>query len=183
MPISVLADDESLHDELVDEFSDAAPEEIDGDSTWGFLGGGGSSGPSKRRFGRHKEDKAPKARATRKKNLTSPVTDGLTTLGGILTFVRPITGVALIDRAPLIADALNDIAKDNDALYKFLERMTTGGKWGTLATASFPVICAAYVETTGGQGMLGSQATMIMANGLSDKTMEKILGFMEKEGI
>jgi hypothetical protein len=160
---------------------DESPE-VDGDSAWGFLG---VSKPtkSKRLFGRAKEDKAPPAKKPgRKKNLAGPVEDGLTTLGGVLAFVRPITGLALIDRADKIAEALNDIAKDNDALYRFLERMTTGGKWGALATASFPVVCAAYIETTGGGGMMGAQAALIMRNGLSDTTMEKVLSFIQENG-
>lgn len=170
-------------DELTDEAPDE-PGELDGDAQWGFLGvGSGASKKSKRLFGKSKEDRAPAPRRPgRRKSLKEPVADGLTTLGGVLAFVRPITGLAMIDRADKIAEALNDIAKDNDALYRFLERMTTGGKWGALATASFPVVCAAYIETTGGAGMMGAQATLIMSNGLSDATMEKVMKFLQENG-
>lgn len=182
MAISLISDDEDLHENLEAAFSDnvdeAAPE-IDGDdSRFSFLSKNTTT--SKKGFlGRNKADKTPTPprKPARKKNLTEPVADGITTLGAVLSFVRPITGLALIDRADTIAESLNDIAKDNDRLYRFLEKMTTGGKWGALATASFPVVCAAYVET-GAQGMMTNQAILIMERGLSATTMEKILEAM-----
>lgn len=181
----VEATDETLQDVLEDEFADTEPPESNGDAGWDFLGigGGGTSKKSKRLFGGSKPDKTPAPRKPgRRKNLTPAVESGLTQLGAVLSFVRPITGLALIDRSDKIAEALNEIAKENEALYRFLERMTTGGKWGQLATASFPMVCAAYIETTGGGGMLGAQAALIMRNGLSETTMEKVLTFMEANG-
>lgn len=170
--------DENLHDDLMEVLDDSPPE-LDVDSNWSFID---TTSKKSRRFfgGKAKADETPKRKPGRKKNLTQPITDGITTLAAVLSFVRPITGFAMIDRAEDIAEALNDLAKDNEALYRMLERMTTGGKWGALATASFPVVCAAYVETTGGQSYLGTQATHIMANGLSDATMAKILTVMDR---
>ena len=131
------------------------------------------------RFRRDKE--APRPRG-RRKNLTEPLADQITWAGTILAFVRPITGIAVTDQAKEVAEALNEMAKTNDRLYRMLERMTTSGKYGKLASATLPIAAAAYIETfPNSTGLLTSQAVSIVERGLSEKAVERISVLLEKK--
>lgn len=133
---------------------------------------------AKSRFGR--SDREPR-RIGRKKNLTEPLADQIVFAGTFLSFVRPMTGLAVVDQAEDLAKALNDVAKTNDRLYRTLERLTTSGKYGKLVTATMPIAAAAYIETfPNDSGFLATQAVNVMERGLSESTMDKMVGLLEK---
>ncbi len=165
MPI---LDDDVLLD---DDISDDPPEVTVSETDWSFLPG---LKTTKRRFGRGDRE-PPKRTPGRKKNLTEPLANQITWLGTGVTFVRPITGIAIIDKADDVAAALNDLAKANPRLYAVLEKMVSGNEWGKLVTACMPIAAAAFVEAQPNAGMLTMQAANIMERGLSEKALEQIM--------
>ncbi len=166
MPI--LEDDVFIEDDV----SDLPPETTVSDTDWSWLPGVGT--PSKRKLFGRGDKEPPKAKPGRKRNLTEPLANQITWLGTGVTFVRPITGIAIIDKADDVAAALNELAKSNPRLYAILEKMTSGNEWGKLVTACMPIAAAAFVEAQPNAGMLTMQAANIMARGLSDKALAQI---------
>lgn len=73
-------------------------------------------------------DRKPKT--GRKKSLKRPLTDLITSVGTGVAILNQADGIAIINGAEPLADALNNVAKDNDAVYRNLERMVTGSAWG-----------------------------------------------------
>jgi hypothetical protein len=47
-----------------------------------------------------------------------------------VSLVNHTDGVAIIEGAEPLAVALNNVARDNDAVYRNLERLVTGSTWG-----------------------------------------------------
>jgi hypothetical protein len=66
----------------------------------------------------------------RKKSLKKPLADLFTNVGTGVALINQADGLAIINGADNLADALNNVAKDNDAVYRNLERMVTGSAWG-----------------------------------------------------
>lgn len=82
-------------------------------------------------------DKAPRTSSgSRKKNLTKPLTDFFTSIGGMVAVVNKADGIAIITGAEDLAKALNNVAKDNAVVYRNLERMLTGSAWGSVFVAA-----------------------------------------------
>jgi hypothetical protein len=161
-----------LEDDVLDDTDivDLPPEETVSETDWSFLPG---LKQTKRRFGR--SDKEPPKRSPgRKKNLTEPLANQITWLGTGVTFMRPITGIAIIDKADDVAAALNELAKANPRLYAILEKMVSGNEWGKLVTACMPIAAAAFVESQPSAGFLSLQAVNIMERGLSARALEQI---------
>lgn len=75
-------------------------------------------------------DRKPRANSGRKKSLKKPLEDLITSVGTGVSFVNQTDGIAIIQGAENLAIALNNVAKDNDAVYRNLERMVTGSAWG-----------------------------------------------------
>lgn len=73
---------------------------------------------------------------TRKKNLTKPLTEFFTTIGTVVMVANSTDGLAIINGAERLAEALNAVAKDNAAVYRNLERMLTGSNWGGVIVAA-----------------------------------------------
>lgn len=83
------------------------------------------------------------------RNLTGPLRETLIVVGGVWGstesmrgHVEPTCGEVLIDQAPAIAEALNAVAQDDESVYLWLDRMLTGGGWGSVAFAVLPVVQA-----------------------------------------
>jgi hypothetical protein len=163
-----------LDDDVLDdpEVSDLPPETVVTDTDWSWLPGVGTK-PSRRLFGRSDKE-PPKRTPGRKKNLTEPLANQITWLGTGVTFMRPITGIAIIDKADDVAAALNELAKANPRLYAVLEKLVSGNEWGKLVTACMPIAAAAFVESQPNSGFLSLQAVNIMERGLSEKALEQI---------
>lgn len=75
-------------------------------------------------------------RKTRKRSLTKPLEELFTTVGTVVYAVNQVDGEAIISGANGLAVSLNNVAKDNPALYKNLERMVTGSAWGSVFIAA-----------------------------------------------
>lgn len=71
----------------------------------------------------------------RKRNLEKDLTTTLKGIGQAVALVNPVDGAIIINGAEPLAKALNDIAKDNDRLYRWLVAAQTGSKYGALFVA------------------------------------------------
>jgi hypothetical protein len=112
------------------------------------------------------QPKATRKRATRshqrKKpaSLEAPIRAMLETVGGVwhmseatrghlpVTDEFPTCGSVLIEQAPQIAKTLNTLANEDPNVYKWLSAMMTGGGWGSVILATWPVgqaVLAAHV--------------------------------------
>lgn len=88
----------------------------------------------------------------RKPSLEAPLRSMLETVGGVwhmseatrgghveLTPDLPTCGAVLVAQAPDIARALNLQAQADPNVYRWLDRMMTGGGWGSVVLATWPV--------------------------------------------
>lgn len=131
---------------------------------------------------RFKRDKDAPRRVGRRRNLTEPLADQIVFAGTMLAFMRPITGIAVTDQAHDVAEALNEMAKTDDRLYRMLEKITTSGRYGKLVSATLPIAAAAYIETfPNSTGLLTVQASAIVERGLSDTAVNRIADLLEKK--
>lgn len=96
-----------------------------------------------------KTDKAPKAAkpTPRKASLETRLTGSLVSLGTMVTAAGAMTmpalqldGVALIQHAPAIAQALDKVAQNDPRVKEALERMLTAGTWSGLIAALLPLV-------------------------------------------
>lgn len=78
-------------------------------------------------------DRKPKT--GRKKSLQKPLADLFTSAGTAVAILNQTDGMAIIEGADSLATALNNVAKDNDTVYRNLERMVTGSAWGAVFMA------------------------------------------------
>lgn len=78
-------------------------------------------------------DRKPKT--SRKKSLKKPLADLFTNIGTGVMILNKTDGMAIVEGADALADALNRVAQDNDAVYRNLERMVTGSAWGGVIMA------------------------------------------------
>lgn len=82
-------------------------------------------------------DTAPK---TRKKNLTKPLTGFISTVGTMVSIANTADGLAILNGAERLAEALNNVAKENDRVYKALMTMIEVSVWGELTGATLAII-------------------------------------------
>lgn len=57
-----------------------------------------------------------------------------------MALVNQVDGVAILNGAEPLAKALNNVAKDNNVVYKNLERLVTGSAWGAVVMAAGGIV-------------------------------------------
>jgi len=82
------------------------------------------------------KDKAPRQPSGRKKNLSKPLTEFFMSIGGVVYAFNQVDGQAIMSGAENLANALNEAAKANPALYRNLERLMTGSTYGAVFIAA-----------------------------------------------
>lgn len=71
----------------------------------------------------------------RQKNLTQPLEELFTTIGTVVMVANEADGLAIIQGTPRLANSLNELAKQNPAVRKNIERLLAGSAWsGVLAS-------------------------------------------------
>lgn len=87
----------------------------------------------------------PKGRP-RKASLEAPLREMLQTVGTVWNLAEtarehpsPSCGAILTEQAASIAAGLNAVALDDPTVYKWLDAMMTGGGWGSVVLATWPV--------------------------------------------
>lgn len=71
----------------------------------------------------------------RKKNLTKDIQGTIAAIGTGVFMLNPTDGAAILEGSERLAKALNDVAKENDAIYNALMAMNQTTKWGELGVA------------------------------------------------
>ncbi len=74
--------------------------------------------------------------------LVKPLTDLYTGVGTMVYAFDPICGQAVIQAAPECAKALNDLAKQNDAVRRVLVQFLETSAWGLVMVAHAPILIA-----------------------------------------
>lgn len=105
-----------------------------------------SNKPSAVAARRRRREGATKPAKDRKRSLEAPLREMLYAIGGVWGTTEafrdhpePTCGEVLQDQAGAIAKALNVVAQDDPSVYLWLDRMMTGGGWGSVAFAVLPV--------------------------------------------
>ncbi len=81
--------------------------------------------------------KAPKVPA--KGTLQRRLHDMFTNMGAGLMFVDPVCGKVITQQAGDLAEAFENLARENARIRKWLEVTLEGGAWGGVAMACFPI--------------------------------------------
>jgi hypothetical protein len=115
---------------------------------------------AKRRYRKRKTTRAPRTPSNKPPSLRAPVKAMLETVGSVwhmseltrghvpLDENYPTCGSVLLAQADLIATNLNTLAQADPTVYKWLDRMMSGGGWGGVVLATWPVaqaVLAAHV--------------------------------------
>jgi len=115
---------------------------------------------AKRRYKKRKTTRAPRTPSNKPPSLRAPVKAMLETIGSVwhmseltrghiaLDENYPTCGSVLLAQADLIATNLNTLAQADPTVYKWLDRMMSGGGWGGVVLATWPVaqaVLAAHV--------------------------------------
>ena len=114
----------------------------------------------KRRYRKRKATARTLATSTKPPSLRAPVKAMLETIGSVwhmseltrghvqLDENYPTCGSVLLAQADLIATNLNTLAQADPTVYKWLDRMMSGGGWGGVVLATWPVaqaVLAAHI--------------------------------------
>lgn len=74
-----------------------------------------------------------------RKSLKQPLTDALTSLGVAVQLVNGYDGARIVAGAPQLAEALDELARQDAAVHKALQRILTGSSWGGVAIAAMSI--------------------------------------------
>lgn len=74
-----------------------------------------------------------------KPSLESPINAMLQMVGRVWSVRDDVCGGALLAQAPMIAQQLNALAQTDPKVYRMLSRMMSGGGWGGVILATWPV--------------------------------------------
>jgi hypothetical protein len=97
--------------------------------------------------------KPPRARTIkpdppyRKGQYIEPLESFYNMLGIVTLPFAPNVGVAFQENAGKCAEALDEAAEKSPGLRRFLNTLTTGGTWGKVAIAHYPIAMAIVAET------------------------------------
>lgn len=114
------------------------------------------------------EDAAPKpptakkerkpATTTRTTSLEKRLTEMYVSIGTMVIVADPTCGLAVVQAAPEIGAALDNLAKENKSVRKALEKMLQGGAWGGVIMAHFPIITTVLAH----HGLLPEQVASVI---------------------
>lgn len=100
---------------------------------------GGGKGRGKRGRAREPRPTPPKPRPG---SLVKPLTELYEGIGGALVLFDPVCGTAVIESAPKCAEAVENLARENEAVRRVISRMLETSAWGGVLIAHAPIILA-----------------------------------------
>jgi hypothetical protein len=100
-----------------------------------------------------------RTRSGGKRSLRQPLTELLTTAGLGLSMVNAFDGALLVTKAEDTARQLDDLAKQNDAVYRVLSQLVTASAWGSVAT----VLASIAVPIAINHGAVPPNPTLVAA--------------------
>lgn len=95
-----------------------------------------------------RERKPSNARTStgRKKSLTKPLTGTFATIGTMVSIANPTDGAIIIQGSERLAEALNNLAKENDRVYRALSAMIEVSVWGEVGGAVLAIVLPIMVN-------------------------------------
>lgn len=75
----------------------------------------------------------------KRQSLKQPLTDALTSLGVAVQLVNGYDGARIVAGAPQLAEALDELAKQDAAVHRALQRILTGSSWGGVVIAAMSI--------------------------------------------